>query len=183
MLSLSIEKQRKRPPSFKFCLAKRMVAFLKICLTDGYADATYVRLVLKSKVNAHHLFFKLIFSLRMDGLREARIPLQPAIEPFLKPTEYTFATLPWLHIALLQEVLRQFGIFMFFLFVSKNKLGVFDPTECLVLLFYRYKPFFVVFLAFTATFHFICVLPVLLHDPTCRLLGYASGAWRLSFSR
>ena len=71
-----------------------MVAFLKTCLTDGYADATYVRLVLKSKGKAHHFGFLLIFSLRMDGLREARIPLRPAIEVFLRPTEYTLIVLP-----------------------------------------------------------------------------------------
>ena len=47
------------PPFFKFCLAKEMHAFLKICLTDGYADATYVGLVLKSKGNAHHFVLNL----------------------------------------------------------------------------------------------------------------------------
>ena len=31
--------------------------FLRLCLADGYADATYLRLVLKSKGNARHFFF------------------------------------------------------------------------------------------------------------------------------
>jgi hypothetical protein len=66
MRSLSIEKQRKRQPFLKLCLAKIMVAFLKICLTDGYADATYVRLVLKSKGNAH-LFFNLFLASGWTG--------------------------------------------------------------------------------------------------------------------
>ena len=40
--------------------------FLKICLADGYADATYLRLVVKSKGNAGHFLF-LNYFWRPDG--------------------------------------------------------------------------------------------------------------------
>ena len=37
-----------------FVWQRKCSQFLKFCLADGYADATYIRLVLKSKGNAHH---------------------------------------------------------------------------------------------------------------------------------
>ena len=41
--------------------------FLKLCLADGYADATYLRSVLKSKGNARHFFFKVFLAYGWAG--------------------------------------------------------------------------------------------------------------------
>ena len=51
MLWISIEKQRKRTPFFKFCLAREMPAFFEI-MFGGRICRCYIRLVLKSKGNA-----------------------------------------------------------------------------------------------------------------------------------
>ena len=40
-----------------FVWQRKCSQFLKLCLADGYADATYLRLVLKSKGNARHFVF------------------------------------------------------------------------------------------------------------------------------
>ena len=101
MLWINIEKQRKCPQ------------FLKLCLADGYADATYLRLVLKSKGNTRHFVFYIIFRVRMGELREARIPMRPAIGVLLRPTGYMFTVLAWLYMALLKQLLTQFEFFTF----------------------------------------------------------------------
>ena len=59
-------------------------------MADGYADATYLSLVVKSKGNAGHFGFLITFGARMGELREARIPMRPAIGVLLKPTGYIF---------------------------------------------------------------------------------------------
>ena len=41
--------------------------FLKLCLADGYADATYLRSVLKSKGNARHFFLKVFLAYGWAG--------------------------------------------------------------------------------------------------------------------
>jgi hypothetical protein len=48
-----------------FVWQRKCSQFLKLCLADGYADATYLRLVLKSKGNARH--FKKKYFWRTDG--------------------------------------------------------------------------------------------------------------------
>ena len=84
MLSISIEQQRKHKPFFKF---------LKLCLADGYADATYLRLVLKSKGKAGHFFFN--YAWRTDGRAGggADPSAGPAVGVLLGPTGYTFIVL------------------------------------------------------------------------------------------
>ena len=49
--------------------------FLKLGLADGYADATYLRLVLQSKGNARHFFFEIMLGGRMGGLGEVRVSM------------------------------------------------------------------------------------------------------------
>ena len=55
-------------------------------------------------------------------------------------------------------------------------VGGFVLTECSLLLLHAYNVCVYAFLAFTATLHFICILPMHFHAPPCRLLGCATRA-------
>ena len=57
---------------------------------------------------------KSIFGVRMGELREARIPMRPAIGVLLRPTGYIFTVLACLYMALLKQLLTQFEFFDFF---------------------------------------------------------------------
>jgi hypothetical protein len=66
MLWISIEKQRKRPPFFKFCLAKEMLAIFEI-MFGGRICGCYILTISIEKQRKCPPFFFLKYFWRTDG--------------------------------------------------------------------------------------------------------------------
>ena len=113
MLWINIEKQRKRQPFFKCCLAKEMPAIFEIMFGGRICGCYIPTISIEKQRKCPPFFFKSIFGVRMGGLREARSPMRPAIGVLLRPTGYIFTVLAWLYKALLKQLLTQFEFFTF----------------------------------------------------------------------
>ena len=120
MLWINIEKQRKRQPFFKCCLAKEMRAIFEIMFGGRICGCYILTISIEKQRKCSPFCFLMIFGVRMGELREARIPMRPAIGVLLRPTGYIFIVLAWLYMAFAEATTDTICVLFFKSFVETS---------------------------------------------------------------